>query len=138
MIKTYQLESFGIKIDVYLPKSASYKELYAAGEQLGLELFGDVTEDQVEYFADEVMEMLRDAQQEQKTTFEPWEVAMGQIDELHSMLDDLPEAAGEFAESVLEQSSLVAKWVEENEAVSPKQLKAIQNWTSGVEGWLGR
>ena len=136
MIKTYKLDSLGIRVDVHLPESASYSELYSAGEQLCLELFGDVTEDQQEYFADEVIELLRDERQAQKSTFEPWEVAMGQIDELHAMLDDLPEAASEYAKDIYRDSSLMVKRIEANGAVSHDQLKDIQDWTDDVRDWL--
>ena len=66
----------------------------------------------------------------------PWEEALDRIDELHGLIDELPEVAEDFAHSVLDSSASMARWIEDNERVTQAQFVTIENWVRGVEAWL--
>lgn len=65
-----------------------------------------------------------------------WESRLEQCQELLDMLDDLPDRAADFAESVREKTQSIAEWIEENEHVTAAQCEALDNMQSGAERWL--
>lgn len=64
-----------------------------------------------------------------------WAAALEEIDEAESMLDDLPERAEDFADSVRETLSSIRGWIEENSHVTPAQESAISNIEAGIGKW---
>jgi hypothetical protein len=65
-----------------------------------------------------------------------WEQALKDISEALGMIDDLPERAEDFGQSVQMKLDDMAGWIEENERVTPAQLDAIENMKAGLERWL--
>lgn len=65
-----------------------------------------------------------------------WQARLDQCQELLDMLDDLPDRAADFAESVREKTQSIAEWIEENEHVTQAQCEALNNMESGAERWL--
>jgi len=64
------------------------------------------------------------------------EEAIEYADEILSDLDNLPERAEEFAESVREKVEGMKDWMEEHQAVTEKMVAALQNIRGGVDKWL--
>jgi hypothetical protein len=52
-----------------------------------------------------------------------------------SKVNDLPEAAEDFAASVEEKTNGILEWIEENDHVTDAQIKALDNMADGVERW---
>jgi len=65
-----------------------------------------------------------------------WEEAHAQAQELLELLDQLPDAAEEFAESVREKTEGILVWIEESEHVTDAQETALENMFLGAEKWL--
>ena len=65
-----------------------------------------------------------------------WEDALEQCQAIEELIDDLPERAEDFADSVLEKIQSIASWIEEKEHVTEGQLAAIENMHAGVSRWL--
>lgn len=66
---------------------------------------------------------------------EEWEDALATCDNILDSLDDLPERAEDFRESVKEKVSSIREWIEKNKEVTAAQLKALQNMEDGVARW---
>jgi len=73
---------------------------------------------------------------------QPWSGAIEDIDRLLSLIDDLEdsysdvyERGEDFLADVYERASEVRKTILQNQRVTPRQEKAIENWTEGVEKW---
>lgn len=52
-----------------------------------------------------------------------------------SKVNDLPEAAEEFAASIEEKTSGILEWIEENDHVTDAQIDALDSMAAGVERW---
>lgn len=66
------------------------------------------------------------------------EEAIDLIDEILARVYELPDAGVDFGRSVQEKLESMAEWIDENQHVTPRQLKAIKNMGQGVERWLER
>jgi hypothetical protein len=64
-----------------------------------------------------------------------WEEALELCKELLAELADLPERAEDFVASVEEKVLSIMGWIEENEHVTPKQIKALENMLAGTTKW---
>jgi hypothetical protein len=62
--------------------------------------------------------------------------ALDLAEEILTDLDDLPERAEDFKESVLEKVTGMKDWIEEHQAVTEKMATALQNIRAGVDKWL--
>lgn len=71
-----------------------------------------------------------------KKTLEDWEAALELGDAILDVLDDLPEAAEDFCEGVEKRTRSIMKWVEDKEAVTDKQMTALENMLHGAHKWL--
>ena len=65
---------------------------------------------------------------------EAFELATGILADL----EELPEEANEFAESVGERVRSIRSYVEKFDRVSSKQMAALQNMRGGVDRWMHR
>jgi DNA-binding transcriptional MerR regulator len=65
-----------------------------------------------------------------------WEEAIREIDELLDLLDELPEAAEDFVDSVREQADDMQSWIAGHEHVTEAQQTTIANWAAGASRWL--
>lgn len=52
------------------------------------------------------------------------------------LLDELPEAADEFAGSVRESVNSMMRWLQENRRVTDRQQQALDNWEAACGRWL--
>lgn len=64
-----------------------------------------------------------------------WEDFIADCDTLLEELDELPERAEDFADSVREKVSGMRGWVEENEHVTEKMVTALHNMIDGAARW---
>jgi hypothetical protein len=64
------------------------------------------------------------------------EEALELCDDILIDLDELPDAADEFAESVREKVESMSEWIQEHDKVTPKMVKALKNMKDGVARWL--
>lgn len=67
-----------------------------------------------------------------------WQDRLDQCARILEMVDELPERASDFGESVGEKVADMAKWIEANKTVTEKQREALDNMESGAERWLSR
>ena len=67
-----------------------------------------------------------------------WMEALQVIEETLALLDDLPEQAEDFRESVQDKLENICDWVREREFVTDAQANAINNMARGVDKWLQR
>lgn len=51
-------------------------------------------------------------------------------------VDELPERAEEFADSVRDKTENIQQWMEENDHATDAQITALENMESGVDRWL--
>lgn len=65
-----------------------------------------------------------------------WEDALDLIDETIELIEDLPSAADEFAESVEEKLNGIDESITATSHVTEKQFEAIRNMHGGVKKWL--
>lgn len=56
--------------------------------------------------------------------------------ELLSDLEDLPERAEEFVDSVTEKVTSMMEWIEENEHVTDKMQDSLRNMRRGCDRWM--
>lgn len=56
--------------------------------------------------------------------------------EILAKVEDLPERAEDYAESVATKTTGILDWVESNNHVTKAQMDALRNMCSGVEKWL--
>ena len=68
---------------------------------------------------------------------EDWEDALELCEGIIEKIDELPDRAQEFGESVGEKIRSISETIEQQERVSDRQLAAIQNMGRGVDKWLG-
>lgn len=66
------------------------------------------------------------------------EEAIGYAEDILSDLDDLPERAEDFRESVREKVEGMKDWMEEHQAVTDKMIAALENMRAGLNKWLRR
>lgn len=64
--------------------------------------------------------------------------ALDFCDELLTDLDELPERAEDFRDSVREKVESIRDWVEEHETITERQAEALRNIRAGVDKWLRR
>lgn len=64
-----------------------------------------------------------------------WRGFLRRAQEVLSDLDELPERAEDFAESVREKIEDMRSWVEERERVTQRQEDALANMAEGVRRW---
>lgn len=67
-----------------------------------------------------------------------WDEALGFCELLLEDLDDLPTKAAEFQESVRSKVEGMQDWIETNQHVTNKMIKALENMRGGVDKWLRR
>jgi len=65
-----------------------------------------------------------------------YEEAIELCDDILSSLEDLPEHAEDFSDSVHEKVTSMRDWIDENERVTDKMISALENIQSGVSKWL--
>lgn len=65
-----------------------------------------------------------------------FEEAIEYAEEILSDLDNLPERAADFAESVREKVEGMKDWMEEHQTVTEKMVTALENIRAGVDKWL--
>lgn len=65
-----------------------------------------------------------------------WEHALEVIEEALASLDDLPERAEDFRESVRDKLESICDWVAEHESITGAQATAVNNMIAGIERWL--
>lgn len=64
--------------------------------------------------------------------------ALELADDILADLDELPERAEDFRDSVREKVEGMRDWILENEAVTEKMETALENMKTGVDRWLRR
>lgn len=57
-------------------------------------------------------------------------------DSLLELLDTLPSAAAEFAESVGEKVDSMRAWAEDNGTTTARMVTALENMREGAERWI--
>lgn len=67
-----------------------------------------------------------------------WEDALDMIDEALCEVEDLPDNAADFAESVEEKLRNLDEWISDNEHVTASQFAAIENMAAGIRRWNER
>lgn len=55
--------------------------------------------------------------------------------EILDEIDDLPEAAEDFAASVSEKTLSIQEWIEDNEKATDNQMRALRNMLKGIRKW---
>jgi uncharacterized 2Fe-2S/4Fe-4S cluster protein (DUF4445 family) len=65
-----------------------------------------------------------------------YEEAIEYGEDILSALDDLPDRAENFAESVREKVESMVSWMVKNQKVTEKMITALQNIRGGVDRWL--
>lgn len=58
------------------------------------------------------------------------------IEEIMGLLEDLPERAEEFADSVRDKVTDIGEFIEARQCVSNAQVLALQNMLAGIRRWL--
>lgn len=64
-----------------------------------------------------------------------WSAFLADAKALLGVLDDLPEAADDFADSVQAKLWGMIEWVEEARHVTPKMEEALDNMEAGARRW---
>lgn len=64
--------------------------------------------------------------------------ALDQCDRIADLCEQVPERGEDFASSVLEKVESIRDWIEENDHVTEKQLKSLENMEAGVLRWVER
>jgi hypothetical protein len=64
------------------------------------------------------------------------EEAVAIADEALELIDDLPDAAYDFGESVKEKIESIRSTIIERDRVTDKQFSALENMKAGIERWL--
>jgi hypothetical protein len=59
------------------------------------------------------------------------------INETLELIDELPEEAEEFGESVREKLEDIMGWAEARNHITEGQVAAVENMDAGVRKWLG-
>ena len=67
---------------------------------------------------------------------EDTEVAIELCDAILSLVDQLPERAEEFADSIQTKAINIKAFVEKHDKVTPGQITALENMKSGAEKWI--
>lgn len=62
--------------------------------------------------------------------------AIEQCENILELLDDLPERAEDFADSVREKVESIKGWIEENDHVTDGQINALDNMEGAVLRWI--
>ena len=62
--------------------------------------------------------------------------ALALVEEIESLVEELPDAGEEFGESVLEKASDIAATIEANDRVTDGQMTALENMLDGVQRWF--
>jgi hypothetical protein len=65
-----------------------------------------------------------------------WEDFIPEIEAALSDVEELPEAAADFAVSVEEKLSGIQFWIQENEHITDAQAHAVKNMMLGIQKWL--
>ncbi len=65
-----------------------------------------------------------------------WQDAKETADQILEMVDELPEAAEEFATSIEEKTQSIRAWISEHEHTTDNQINALDNMHRGAEKWL--
>lgn len=66
-----------------------------------------------------------------------WEKQVTKVEDTIERLDDLPDRALEFRESVEDKLRGMLDWMTKNKHVTPHMVSAIDNMTEAVSKWLG-
>lgn len=64
------------------------------------------------------------------------ETATDLIEQIESIVEDLPEEAEDFGMSVAETASDISKYIDERGTVTKKQLTALENMLDGLQRWI--
>jgi hypothetical protein len=65
------------------------------------------------------------------------EEAQQLVDEILTLVDDLPEQAEEFGDSVRDKAMDISEFIEDRNHVTSGQLQALRNMREGIARWLG-
>lgn len=59
-------------------------------------------------------------------------------EEILNKLDDMPDTkkAQDFADSVREKTTGILEWILDNDYVTQKQLRSLENMCDGIDAWL--
>ena len=57
-------------------------------------------------------------------------------DEISDLMDEMPERAEDFANSILDKSLGIINFIEDHDKVTLSQLEALTNMKAGLEKWL--
>lgn len=68
-------------------------------------------------------------------TFDP-EIAIELCNEILDKLDELPEAAEEFSDSIKNKVLDIHEWVDSRNHCTKAQMGALENMLAGVERWI--
>jgi hypothetical protein len=55
---------------------------------------------------------------------------------IYEMIDELPERAEEFGDSVKNKTLDIQKTIEDRNAATPAQVQALENMKAGLERWI--
>lgn len=64
------------------------------------------------------------------------ETATDLIEQIEFLVEDLPEDAEDFGMSVSETASDIAKYIDEHNSVTKKQIIALENMLDGLQRWI--
>lgn len=67
-----------------------------------------------------------------------WEGALDEIDEALDDINELPDRAADFAESVEEKLRGIDQWITNASHVTDAQMEAIENIRDGIDKWMER
>lgn len=62
--------------------------------------------------------------------------ALSIADEISDLVDEIPEAGWEFAQSVGERAAAIAENIERHNRVTDAQAAALENMRDGLERWF--
>ena len=65
-----------------------------------------------------------------------WQEAIAVGEELCELLEELPEQASDFVESVGEKARAIMATIERSESVTERQRDALENMLAGAEKWM--
>jgi len=67
-----------------------------------------------------------------------WESYDEKVDKALELIEDLPEEAEEFGQSVMEKLESMQMWMQDKEHVTEKMKSAVDNMCAGLDNWMNR
>ena len=65
-----------------------------------------------------------------------WALALRDIEEALETIQELPDRAEDFANSVDEKLRSIHEWVTEHKHITDAQQEAVANMTGAIDNWL--